>query len=95
MTGRQTNTKSGFVVSASGGKTISLKSSQTYDTLFIVGQIGGKAVLDIIPLHPTSSIALHLGETETSLISATETSAVIEFRGYTVCRIMGYGQLSY
>lgn len=76
------------------GKTVTLVSTQDYDTIIIVGQLGGKIFFDIIPLHQNAHI-IHLGEITIAVNSTTKTSTIIEIPNYAICIALGSGQLSY
>nr|DAW09191.1 MAG TPA: hypothetical protein [Caudoviricetes sp.] len=76
------------------GKTVTLVSTQDYDTIIIVGQLGGKIFFDIISLHQNAHI-IHLGEITIAVNSTTKTSTIIEIPNYAICIALGSGQLSY
>lgn len=76
------------------GKTVTLVSTQDYDTIIIVGQLSGKIFFDIIPLHQNAHI-IHLGEITIAVNSTTKTSTIIEIPNYAICIALGSGQLSY
>lgn len=76
------------------GKTVTLVSTQDYDTIIIVGQLGGKIFFDIISLHQNAHI-IHLGEINIAVNSTTKTSTIIEIPNYAICIALGSGQLSY
>lgn len=76
------------------GKTVTLVSTQDYDTIIIVGQLGGKIFFDIISLHQNAHI-IHLGEITIAVNSTTKNSTIIEIPNYAICTALGSGQLSY
>lgn len=76
------------------GKTVTLVSTQDYDIIIIVGQLGGKIFFDIISLHQNAHI-IHLGEITIAVNSTTKTSTIIEIPNYAICIALGSGQLSY
>lgn len=82
------------MISLPNGKTVTLVSTQDYDTIIIVGQLGGKIFFDIISLHQNAHI-IHLGEITIAVNSTTKTSAIIEIPNYAICTAFGFGQLSY
>ena len=82
------------MISLPNGKTVTLVSTQDYDTIIIVGQLGGKIFFDIIPLHQNAHI-IHLGEITIAVNSTTKTSTIIEIPNYAICTALGFGQLSY
>ena len=82
------------MISLPNGKTVTLVSTQDYDTIIIVGQLGGKIFFDIIPLHQNAHI-IHLGEITIAVNSTTKTSTIIEIPNYAICIALGSGQLSY
>lgn len=83
------------MVSLPAGKTVTLTSTQNYDIIIIVGQLGGKIFFDIISLHQINSRIIHLGETTVTVNSITNTSAIIEIPNYAIGAAFGLGQLSY
>lgn len=76
------------------GKTVTLVSTQDYDTIIIVGQLDGKIFFDIISLHQNAHI-IHLGEITIAVNSTTKNSTIIEIPNYAICTALGSGQLSY
>ena len=83
------------MVSLPNEKTVTLTSTKAYDTIIIVGQVGGKIFFDIIPLHQINSRIIHLGETTVTVNSITNTSAIIEIPNYAIGAAFRLGQLSY
>lgn len=90
----QLNSETKKMISLPNGKTVTLVSTQDYDTIIIVGQLGGKIFFDIIPLHQNAHI-IHLGEITIAVNSTTKTSTIIEIPNYAICTVLGFGQLSY
>lgn len=90
----QLNSETKKMISLPNGKTVTLVSTQDYDTIIIVGQLGGKIFFDIIPLHQNAHI-IHLGEITIAVNSTTKTSTIIEIPNYAICTALGFGQLSY
>ena len=90
----QLNNETKKMISLPNGKTVTLVSTQDYDTIIIVGQLGGKIFFDIIPLHQNAHI-IHLGEITIAVNSTTKTSTIIEIPNYAICTALGFGQLSY
>lgn len=88
------NSETQKMISLPNGKTVTLVSTQDYDTIIIVGQLGGKIFFDIIPLHQNAHI-IHLGEITIAVNSTTKTSTIIEIPNYAICTALGFGQLSY
>lgn len=88
------NSETKKMISLPNGKTVTLVSTQDYDTIIIVGQLGGKIFFDIIPLHQNAHI-IHLGEITIAVNSTTKTSTIIEIPNYAICTALGFGQLSY
>ena len=88
------NSETKKMISLPNGKTVTLVSTQDYDTIIIVGQLGGKIFFDIIPLHQNAHI-IHLGEITIAVNSTTKTSTIIEIPNYAICTVLGFGQLSY
>lgn len=88
---RRINTKR---ISIPNNYTVTLKSTRQYDTIIIVGQVGGKVIFDVIPLHPTNSCAVHLGEINSIITNATASTVEIKIDSYAVCMAVGYGNLS-
>ena len=91
MGDKQINTKR---ISIPNNYTVTLKSTRQYDTIIIVGQVGGKVIFDVIPLHPTNSCAVHLGEINSIITNATASTVEIKIDSYAVCMAVGYGNLS-
>ena len=81
-------------ISIPNNYTVTLKSTRQYDTIIIVGQVGGKVIFDVIPLHPTNSCAVHLGEINSIITNATASTVEIKIDSYAVCMAVGYGNLS-
>lgn len=88
------NSETKKMISLPNGKTVTLVSTQDYDIIIIVGQLGGKIFFDIIPLHQNAHI-IHLGEITIAVNSTTKTSTIIEIPNYAICTALGFGQLSY
>lgn len=88
------NSETKKMISLPNGKTVTLVSTQDYDTIIIVGQLGGKIFFDIISLHQNAHI-IHLGEITIAVNSTTKTSTIIEIPNYAICTAFGFGQLSY
>lgn len=88
------NSETKKMISLPNGKTVTLVSTQNYDTIIIVGQLGGKIFFDIISLHQNAHI-IHLGEITIAVNSTTKTSTIIEIPNYAICIALGSGQLSY
>jgi hypothetical protein len=88
------NSETKKMIPLPNGKTVNLVSTQDYDTIIIVGQLGGKIFFDIIPLHQNAHI-IHLGEITIAVNSTTKTSTIIEIPNYAICIALGSGQLSY
>lgn len=88
------NSETQKMISLPNGKTVTLVSTQDYDTIIIVGQLGGKIFFDIIPLRQNAHI-IHLGEITIAVNSTTKTSTIIEIPNYAICTALGFGQLSY
>lgn len=87
------NTKK--MISLPAGKTVTLTSTQAYDTIIIVGQLGGKIFFDIISLHQNDARIIHLGEITIAVNNITKTSAIIEIPNYAIIIAFGSGRLSY
>ena len=87
------NTKK--MISLPAGKTVTLTSTQAYDTIIIVGQLGGKIFFDIISLHQNNARIIHLGEITIAVNNITKTSAIIEIPNYAIIIAFGSGRLSY
>lgn len=87
------NTKK--MISLPAGKTVTLTSTQAYDTIIIVGQLGGKIFFDIISLHQNDARIIHLGEITIAVNNITKTSAIIEIPKYAIIIAFGSGRLSY
>ena len=87
------NTKK--MISLPAGKTVTLTSTQAYDTIIIVGQLGGKIFFDIISLHQNDARIIHLGEITIVVNNITKTSAIIEIPNYAIIIAFGSGRLSY
>lgn len=87
------NTKK--MISLPAGKTVTLTSTQAYDTIIIVGQLSGKIFFDIISLHQNDSRIIHLGEITIAVNNITKTSAIIEIPNYAIIIAFGSGRLSY
>lgn len=89
------NSETKKMISLPNGKTVTLVSTQDYDTIIIVGQLGGKIFFDIISLHQTDAHIIHLGEITITVNSTTKTSTIIKIPNYAICIALGSGQLSY
>lgn len=89
------NSETKKMISLPNGKTVNLVSTQDYDTIIIVGQLGGKIFFDIISLHQTNAHIIHLGEITITVNSTTKNSTIIEIPNYAICIALGFGQLSY
>lgn len=89
------NSETKKMIPLPNGKTVTLVSTQDYDTIIIVGQLGGKIFFDIISLHQTNAHIIHLGEITITVNSTTKTSTIIEIPNYAICIALGFGQLSY
>lgn len=89
------NSETEKMVSLPSGKTVTLTSTQAYDTIIIVGQLGGKIFFDIISLHQIDARVIHLGEITIAVNNITKTSAIIEIPNYAIIIAFGSGRLSY
>ena len=89
------NSETKKMVSLPVGKTVTLTSTQNYDTIIIVGQLGGKIFFDIISLHQTDAQIIHLGENTIAVSNITKTSVIIKIPNYAVVIAFGSGRLSY
>lgn len=73
---------------------LTIKSSKEYDTIMILGQRGGKVIVDIIPLNNTDATVIHLGNLELAISDITTTSVTVSGLIYTDCRAIAQGILS-
>lgn len=72
------NTKK--MISLPAGKTVTLTSTQAYDTIIIVGQLGGKIFFDIISLHQNDARIIHLGEITIAVNNITKLLLLLKFQ---------------
>lgn len=89
------NSETKKMVSLPAGKAVTLTSTQNYDTIIIVGQLGGKIFFDIISLHQTDAQIIHLGENTIAVSNITKISVIIKIPNYAVVIAFGSGRLSY
>ena len=76
-------------------KMVTIQSTMAYDVITLIGQRGGKSILDIVPLNRVGTQIMHLGELHTSpLDNINERSFRVQIDANTVCIAIGYGELS-
>ena len=81
-------------ISIPDSRSVTVKSNKVYDIILFVGQYGGKAILDVVPLNNVGAKIIHLGDINATLDSITNQSVRVQIEKQSVCTAIGLGVLS-